>query len=131
MTGLAAGNGNEKCACPSQEGTSDTLRLHNIQPGKYLCEQIERVMSITQKFNLNLGEVYILGDSPLVLLTALQSSFEADPSSSDYVIKMSPRISEHGTYEFNNKGRNIRVYTHLDINLMFEDFFAKLELMNK
>jgi len=99
--------------------------------GKYLCEQIERVMSITQKFNLNLGEVYILGDSPLVLLTALQSSFEADPSSSDYVIKMSPRISEHGTYEFNNKGRNIRVYTHLDINLMFEDFFAKLELMNK
>jgi len=99
--------------------------------GKYLCEQIERVMSITQKFNLNLGEVYILGDSPLVLLTALQSSFEADPSSSDYVIKMSPRISEHGTYEFNNKGRNIRVYTRLDINLMFEDFFAKLELMNK
>jgi len=40
MTGLAAGNGNEKCACPNQEGTSDTLRLHNIQPGKYLCEQI-------------------------------------------------------------------------------------------
>ena len=99
--------------------------------GKYLCEQIERVMSITQKFKLNLGEVYILGDSPLVLLTALQSSFEADPSSSDYVIKMSPRISEHGTYEFNSKGRNIRVYTRLDINLMFEDFFAKLELMNK
>jgi inosine-uridine nucleoside N-ribohydrolase len=99
--------------------------------GKYLCEQIERVMSITQKFNLNLGEVYILGDSPLVLLTALQSSFEADPSSSDYVIKMSPRISEQGTYEFNNKGRNIRVYIRLDINLMFGDFFAKLELMNK
>jgi len=99
--------------------------------GMYLCEQIERVMSITQKFNLNLGEVYILGDSPLVLLTALQSSFEADPSSSDYVIRLSPRISEHGTYEFNNKGRNIRVYTRLDINLMFEDFFAKLELMNK
>jgi len=99
--------------------------------GKYLCEQIERVMSITQKFKLNLGEVYILGDSPLVLLTALQSSFEADPSSSDYVIKMSPRISEHGTYEFNNNGRNIRVYTRLDIPLMFEDFVAKLELMNK
>jgi purine nucleosidase len=99
--------------------------------GKYLYEQIERVMNITQKFKLNLGEVYILGDSPLVLLTALQSSFEADPSSSDYVIKISPRVSEHGTYEFNSNGRNIRVYTRLDINLMFEDFVAKLELLNK
>jgi len=114
---------------------SYTQLLLKVKPlgktGKYLCEQIERVMNITQKFKLNLGEVYILGDSPLVLLTALQSSFEADPSSSDYVIRMSPRISEHGTYEFNNKGRNIRIYTRLDINLMFEDFFAKLELMNK
>ena len=114
---------------------SYTQLLLKVKPlgktGKYLCEQIERVMSITQKFKLNLGEVYILGDSPLVLLTALQSSFEADPSSSDYVIRMSPRINEHGTYEFNNSGRNIRVYTRLDINLMFEDLFAKLELMNK
>ena len=80
---------------------------------------------------INLGEVYILGDSPLVLLTALQSSFEADPSSSDYVITMAPMINTQGDYEFNHDGRNIRVYTHLDIPLMFNDFFAKLELMNK
>ena len=87
-------------------------------------------MKRIQKF-VNMGETYILGDSPLVLLTALQSSFEADPSSSTYVIKMAPEINEQGSYAFNHHGRPIRVYTQLDINLMFNDFFAKLELLNK
>jgi hypothetical protein len=32
-----------------------------------------------------MGEVYIYGDNPLVLLTGIQSSFEPDPSSSTYV----------------------------------------------
>ena len=97
--------------------------------GNYLSNVLESLMTRIQPF-LNIGETYILGDSPLVLLTALQSSFEADPSSSDYVVKLAPRINKLGTYEYNHKGRAIRVYTHLDIHLMFEDFFAKLELMN-
>jgi purine nucleosidase len=97
--------------------------------GIYLADVLEKLMTRIKQF-LNLGETYILGDSPLVLLTALQSSFEADPSSSAYVIKKAPKIDVHGTYEFNHDGRNIRVYTQLDINLMFNDFFAKLELMN-
>ncbi len=99
--------------------------------GKYLASNLEELMKKLQKYGLNIGETYILGDSPLVLLTALQSSFEADPSSSEYVMKMAPTINEQGSYEYNHKGRNIRVYTRLDINLMFNDFFAKLELMNK
>ncbi len=98
--------------------------------GSYLSGILENLMTWIQKY-LNLGETYILGDSPLVLLTALQSSFEADPSSSEYVIKMAPHVNEQGAYEFNHNGRNIRVYSRLDINLMFSDFFAKLELMNK
>ena len=69
-----------------------------------------------------------MGDSPLVLLTALQSSFEADPSSSSYVLKSSPVINAQGLYEKNHNGRNIRVYNQLDTRLMFEDFFAKLQL---
>jgi purine nucleosidase len=80
---------------------------------------------------VNVGEVYILGDSPLVLLTALQSSFEADPSSSEYVTKMAPLINQQGDYMFNTNGRNIRVYTRLDTQLMLNDFFAKLQLMNQ
>jgi purine nucleosidase len=99
------------------------------KPGAYLAGTLESLMKRIQQF-LNIGETYILGDSPLVLLTALQSSFEADPSSSHYVVRQAPRINAAGVYAHNHKGRSIRVYTHLDTNLMFEDFFAKLELMN-
>lgn len=97
--------------------------------GSYLAGVLESLMTRIQKY-VNLGETYILGDSPLVLLTALQSSFEADPSSSEYVLRPAPTINEQGIYAYNANGRNIRVYTRLDINLMFTDFFAKLELMN-
>ena len=99
--------------------------------GEYLTSALERVMKATAKFNLNIGETYIVGDSPLVLLTALQSSFEADPSSSEYVMRPSPLINNHGLYEVNNSGRNIRVYTRLDVNLLLEDFYAKLYLFNQ
>ena len=103
----------------------------NVKPhgklGNYLTGVLESLMTRIQKY-VNIGETYVLGDSPLVLLTALQSSFEPDPSSSDYVVKIAPIINEKGAYEYNHKGRNIRVYTRLDTNLMFSDFFAKLEL---
>lgn len=98
--------------------------------GAYLSKKIEDLMERTQKFNLQIGETYIMGDSPLVLLTALQSSFEADPSSSQYVLKNAPKINDNGTYEYNPNGRNIRIYNNLDIRLMFEDFYAKLKLFN-
>ena len=97
--------------------------------GSYLTGTLEAIMTRIQRF-INIGETYVLGDSPLVLLTALQSSFEPDPSSSDYVVRQAPTINRTGTYEYSHKGRPIRVYTHVDTNLMFNDFFAKLELMN-
>ena len=99
--------------------------------GDYLASALERVMKMTAKWNFNIGEIYIIGDSPLVLLTALQSSFEADPSSSQYVLRPSPLINEQGLYEVNNSGRNIRVYTVLDVRLLFEDFYSKLSLFNQ
>jgi len=98
--------------------------------GAYLNKKIEDLMEMVQKFNLKIGETYIMGDSPLVLVTALQSSFEADPSSSSYVFKNSPKINDSGLYEYNSKGKNIRVYTQLDTRLMFEDFYSKLKLFN-
>lgn len=108
------------------------LLLH-VKPhgklGEYLTAALETLM-IRIKPYVNIGETYILGDSPLVLLTALQSSFESDPSSSYYVLKPSPKINEQGQYEYNHTGRNIRVYTQLDCSLMFNDFFAKLKLAN-
>jgi inosine-uridine nucleoside N-ribohydrolase len=99
--------------------------------GKYLVSTIESLMARLHSFGYNPGETYILGDSPLVLLTALQSSFEADPSSSRYVVKPAPTINSQGLYEYNPSGRNIRVYHQLDVPFMLEDFYSKLELFDK
>lgn len=93
--------------------------------GKYLFDKINYI------FNIIPAETYIMGDSPLVLLTALQSIFEPDTSSSFYVVKQAPIINEKGIYEVNRDGRSIRVYTHLDNRLMFDDLYAKLSLFSQ
>lgn len=95
--------------------------------GNYLVSRLEHLMT---QANRSLGEAYVLGDSPLVLLTALQSSWESDPSSSKYKIKPAPTVDDSGVFEENSFGREIRVYYDLDIRLMFEDFFAKLSLFS-
>ena len=74
----------------------------------------------------NLGETYVLGDNPLVLLTALQSSFEPDTTSSPFAVLPCPRITDTGEYAPVPDGRPIRVYTGLDLRLMLEDLFVKL-----
>ncbi|AKD58696.1 twin-arginine translocation pathway signal protein [Spirosoma radiotolerans] len=111
-----------------------SLLLTKVKPrgkvGAYLSNTLEELMLRLQRYKVAIGETYILGDSPLVLLTALQSSFEADPSSSTYALKLAPRINSQGGYDYNPVGRPIRVYSQLDIPLLFTDFFAKLELMN-
>jgi len=99
--------------------------------GQYLTANLERVMKMGIKYNFNIGELYIVGDSPLVLFTALQSSFEPDPSSSKYVLRPSPLINNEGLYEVNNSGRNIRVYTQLDVQLLLDDLYSKLVLFDQ
>ena len=94
--------------------------------GKFLIKKIEDVM---KKANRSLGEAYVLGDSPLVLLTALQTSWDADASSSRYVMKSAPKINDSGLYEDTSGGREIRVYTGLDTRLMFDDLVAKLAFL--
>lgn len=89
--------------------------------GKFLVDKIEFLL------NMLGAETYILGDSPLVLLTALQSIFEADTSSSQYELRQSPWINDEGMYEINREGRLIRVYHQLDTRMMFEDLFAKMQ----
>lgn len=105
--------------------------IHRIQPngiiGQYLVEKLEDLMKRAKR---SLGEAYVLGDNPLVLLTALQSSWEVDPASSIYVVRQAPYINESGLYEETSKSRSIRVYTNLDTRLMFEDLVAKLALLN-
>jgi len=106
--------------------------LDKVRPagllGDYLVGQIERVMVAMQKVPGigNLGEVYILGDSALVTLTALMSPWQPDPSSSLYVMRACPTITDKGEYVARPDGRPIRVYTQIDTRLTFEDLFVKL-----
>lgn len=97
--------------------------------GRFLAEAIDHVSSLVENEGSSLGETYALGDSPLVLLTALQSAFQATPSSSSYVMRPMPTLSPEGQYIENDAGRPTRVYTRVDTRLMFEDFFHKLAAM--
>jgi purine nucleosidase len=94
--------------------------------GSYLYEHVFDIFTLAASAGLNLGETYILGDSPLVLLTALQSSFQPDPSSSRYVTRFAPHINADGSYTQRDSGKQIRVYTEVDVRLMFDDLFLKL-----
>lgn len=91
--------------------------------GAYLLGSLADLL---QRAKGSLGETYVLGDNPLVLLSALQSSWERDPSSCRYVERAAPIITDNGDYEANPAGRSIRVYTALDTRLLFEDLFAKV-----
>ncbi len=93
--------------------------------GAWLMSRLDDLMLRARR---SLGEGYVLGDNPLVLLTALQTSWERDPASSAYVKMRTPRITEAGDYEANPEGREMRVYTRIDCRLMLEDFYAKLSL---
>ncbi|MGA9597268.1 MAG: nucleoside hydrolase [Acidimicrobiia bacterium] len=107
------------------------MRLHMAPHGSlghHLFQSLADVTVAAGDHGLNLGETYILGDSPLVLLTALQSSFEPAPSSSRHIVKGCPRMTGTGGYQPRHDGRPLRVYTSLDNRLLLEDLWAKLAL---
>jgi inosine-uridine nucleoside N-ribohydrolase len=98
--------------------------------GAHLYASLGKVANWLNQANYKGGEVYCLGDSPLVLLTALQSAFEPDPASSRCLDLACPTLLETGLYEANPNGREIRVYTQIDNRLLLEDLYAKLELQS-
>ncbi|MDQ8200526.1 nucleoside hydrolase [Pelagicoccus enzymogenes] len=101
------------------------VRLDTDGPlGRYLYE---RMHALLQMAHGKLGEAYAMGDNPLVLLTALQSSWSPDPSSSEYFQRPAPLLDEEGRYLKRRDSREIRVYLKLDTRLMFEDMFAKIK----
>lgn len=94
--------------------------------GEYLYAEVAKEIIRATEHGRGPSETYAMGDSPLVLLTALQSLFEADPSSSDYVAMPTPTLMDDGRYEPAPDARPMRVYTRVDTRLMFEDFYLKL-----
>lgn len=71
---------------------------------------------------VDLSGAWPLGDSPLVLLTAISAE------SSRYVDLPARRLIEDGRYGDEIPGRTVRVYEQLDARLTFADFLAKLRL---
>lgn len=103
------------------------LRVANAGSlGRYLYEEVRKVMTGVARLAGGAADTYALGDSPLVLLTALQSLFEADSSSSRYVMMPTPALDVDGAYRATADARPMRVYTSVDTRLMFEDFYLKL-----
>ena len=96
--------------------------------GAHLYNSLGRISTMVEKIGHSVGEVYVLGDSPLVLASTLQTAFEPTPASSPWITKPCPNILPNGLYEENPNGRSLRVFTTIDNRLMFEDLYAKLAL---
>lgn len=94
--------------------------------GRYLYDELAVVFAMVGTHLGGASESYALGDSPLVLLTALQSVFEPDSSSSRHVTMPTPAITDDGGYRAVKGARPMRVYTWVDTRLMFEDMYLKL-----
>lgn len=109
---------------------SDAELRHRVRAtgvlGRHLYDALDRVRVEFGHYVGGFGETYALGDSPLVLLTVLQSFFQPDPASSDFVIRPCPRLDDEGAARPSLDGRPVRVYTRLDVRLMFEDMFTKI-----
>lgn len=99
--------------------------------GRFLYDKLGQVSTRIANAGYSTGEVYVLGDSPMVLAVALQSVFEPDTSSSFHVNKHCPNILDSGLYEANPNGKMMRVYTQIDNRLLLEDLYAKLQMFNE
>jgi inosine-uridine nucleoside N-ribohydrolase len=105
--------------------------------GQWLYARIFEMSGQLGKYKLNTGETWTLGDSPLVVLTALN---DWPPSgrgagfaylrtgSSRFEEMIAPRLDENGAPTAQAQGRKMRLYSSIDTRLMFGDFFAKLRI---
>lgn len=94
--------------------------------GQYLYDALLAAM---QKFGSCIpleAETWILGDQPLVLLTALLSFFDPAASSCHHRLERHVRLDRHGQYAPRLTRRSIKVFETVDTRLMFTDFYAKL-----
>lgn len=95
-----------------------TAGLRPVSPlGRWLYDRF----TIPPDF-IDVGGAWPLGDSPLVLLTALSAA------SSQSVERPARRICADGGYSDEIPGRLVRVYEQLDVRLTFADFLARLRL---
>jgi hypothetical protein len=99
--------------------------------GGHLFAAIDRFVGQLEAVGMGMGETYALGDSPLVLLTALLSPFFPAPSSTRWVVRPRPTLLDTGGYGPAAAGEPIRVVTQVDTRLLLEDLFTKLAMFDR
>ena len=101
--------------------------------GAYLKAAVDSVPEMLSKATgfppLPKTDAYVLGDSPLVTLSALVTPFAPDPTSSHYEVMPTPRLNADGTYSARPGSRPMRVYTSIDSGLTFRDMMARFRLL--
>lgn len=97
--------------------------------GRFLADRIAGIEDVVRNLMPDAvfprSETYVMGDSPLVTLSALHSFFNADPASSFHDLRPTPRLNADGSYAPNPAGRPMRVYTRIDTRLTFADMLGK------
>ncbi|MFM6854216.1 MAG: nucleoside hydrolase, partial [Sphingopyxis sp.] len=98
--------------------------------GAYLRQQLadmEVALAAIPGFPpMPISSVYVMGDSPLVTLTALMTPIQPDPASSRYIRQPTPHLAVDGSYRPMANGRPMRVYTAIDAGLTLRDMMARL-----
>lgn len=91
--------------------------------GRYLYEEIETYnYNSDEPYELRRGENWSLGDSPVVA-ALLGCGWRGNHHQ-----ERAPRIGDDMSYQPDPNGKLIRVYDYVDVRMLLEDFFAKLEL---
>ncbi len=105
------------------------IRIGNTGPlGRYMFSEIKELLdSCHRDTGHPITGGYDLGDNALILLTALQTVFEADTSSCRWLTKPTPRIMASGDYRPMAETRPMRIYTQLDVRLLVEDLCLKIQ----
>jgi len=99
------------------------MRMADAGPlGGFLLDALDRVRL---NYADQMGDTYILGDNPLVTLTALLSSFEPDSASSEYFTVPKPMIMDDCSYRHRQDGPMMRIYRTIDTRLTLADMFAR------
>lgn len=78
-----------------------------------------------------MADTYVLGDSPLCLISTLTTTFEPGAAGCFYEVTPAPTITDEGLYDFSKKGRDIIVYTKVDTRLLFGDMESRFRTASK
>lgn len=100
--------------------------------GAYLKARVDAIPEMFAKIPgvppVPASDAYVLGDSPLVTLTALVPPMQPDTTSCRYVMMPTPRLLDNGAYTERAGARPMRVYTQIDAGLTFRDMLARFRI---